>query len=101
MMNITSRIQGLEKRLEIVLCERRDNVKEMKLIKLHIGELYIALTETDQHYAKTHRFTFQSHASFGELLDRYKVALRNYECAVEEIQEIKEALKVFRKELAK
>ena len=35
MMNITSRIQGLEKRLEIVLCERRDNVKEMKLITLH------------------------------------------------------------------
>ena len=101
MMNVTSRIRGLEKRLEIVMCERRDNAKEIKRLQREIGIKYVALTETDQHYALTHRFTFQSHAEISPLVESLLVAERNFDTAVEEIIEIKEALKVFRKELAK
>lgn len=98
---MSTRIRTLEMRLESVMCLKRDNAKEIKRLQQEIGAKYIALTETDEHYALTHRFTFQSHAEISPLVESLLVAERNFDEAVEEIIELKEELKIQRKELAK
>ena len=94
-------IKILEMELEVLMCQRRDIVKDIKRRQLEIGKRYVELTTTDGHYALTHRFTFESHAQMSKLVHGLQMAEEDFNYTVAEIIKVKEKLKIQRKELAK